>query len=173
MINSKPVQLLMKLDQLVEKMEGWTLILILFVLMCVAFLQVVLRNFFSTALPWGDGLTRALVLWAGFVGGSLAIKQGRYLNTDVLTRLFPSNWKRRARCIVYIYTILVCFFLGYAGLHFVASEREAMTMSSLGVANWIVASVIPAVFFLICFRFGLKAMCLMMGGELEKHEWER
>ena len=160
-------------DRLLAKAEGWSLILILFVMMCVAFLQVVLRNCFHTALPWGDGLTRALVLWAGFIGASLAVREGRYLSMDLLTRWLNERWQRRTRLVVYLYSSGVCLLLGLAGTTFVTSEHSARTMTSLGLPNWVVAGIIPLTFFCICFRFALKAVDLMLGGEPEKHAWEQ
>jgi len=166
------MNLLGKFDGLLAKIEGWSLILILFVMMCVAFLQVMLRNFFHTALPWGDGLTRALVLWAGFIGASLAVREGRYLSMDIMTRWLSERWKRRTRLVVYLYSSVVCFWLGFAGMTFVRSERAAHTMTSMGLPNWLVAAIIPLTFFFICFRFALKAVALMQGGEPERHAWE-
>ena len=166
------MNLVRNFDRCLAKMEGWSLILILFVMMCVAFLQVVLRNFFQTALPWGDGLTRALVLWAGFIGASLAVREGRYLSMDLLTRYLGERWKRRTRLVVYLYSSVVCFWLGFAGLTFVRSECAARTMTSMGLPNWLVAGIIPLTFFFICFRFGLKSVALMLGEKPEKHAWE-
>lgn len=161
------------LDRLLARIEGCALIVILLAMICTAFLQVLLRNLFHTALPWGDGLTRALVLWAGFVGASLATSQGRFLSIDVLSRRLGINWQRRARLLIYSYATIVSFFLGLGGVTFVRSEQAAMTMTSLGLPNWIVTSIIPLTFFTLCFRFFMKAADLLLGGELEKHEWER
>ncbi len=167
------MKFLSRLDRWFEVGEGCALIIILFAMICIAFLQVLLRNFFHTALPWGDGLTRALVLWAGFVGASLAVRQGRFLSIDVLSRRLGAAWQRRTRLLIYLYAALVSFFLGWGGVTFVRSELAAMTMTSIGLPNWIITSIIPATFFLLCFRFSMKTAALLLGGELEKHEWER
>lgn len=160
------------LDRLVARIEGYALIVILLAMICIAFLQVLLRNLLHTALPWGDGLTRALVLWAGFAGASLAVSQGRFLSIDVLSRRLGTRWQRRARLLIYAYAAVVSFFLGLGGVTFVRCEQAAMTMTSIGLPNWMVTSIIPLTFFILCFRFTLKFAHLLLGGELEKHEWE-
>ncbi|OFY98808.1 MAG: hypothetical protein A2Z97_05135 [Bdellovibrionales bacterium GWB1_52_6] len=164
---------LKQLDAFIEKCEGWALIAILSVMMTVAFLQVVLRNFFSTALSWGDGLTRALVLWAGFVGASMAVKQGRYINIDAFSRLLGERSKRVSRFVVYVFSALVCGVMGWASITFIQMELEAAQKYSIGVDAWIIELVIPIVFFFLTFRFLLKAACLAAGEPLEKQEWER
>ena len=49
----------------------------------------------------------------------------------------------------------------------------AGTVYSIGIASWIIELVIPVVFFFIAFRFVIKLVSLLAGGELEKAEWER
>jgi TRAP-type C4-dicarboxylate transport system permease small subunit len=168
-----PLSGLKRIDGVVEKVEGWVLVAMLAAMMFVAALQVVLRNVFSSALSWGDGLTRALVLWTGFVGASLAVRQGRYLNIDALSRLLSERVRRWSRGAIYVFALVVCFFLGMAGVGFVRSERMAGTVYSIGVPSWIVELVIPIVFFFLSFRFLLKLLCILAGESLEKQEWER
>lgn len=164
---------LKQLDHWLEKFETWLLIGILSVMMVVAFTQVILRNFFSTALSWGDGLTRALVLWAGFLGASLAVKEGRYINIDAISRVLDEKTKRLARVLIYLFSAFVCFLMGRASVTFVQMEKEAGSMNSMGIANWILQLVIPWVFYLLVFRFLLKMAGTLMGEPLEKQEWER
>jgi TRAP-type C4-dicarboxylate transport system permease small subunit len=160
-------------DSFIEKLEGIALIAILSTMLIVAFTQVVMRNLFGTALSWGDGLTRALVLWAGFVGASLAVKQGRYLNIDTVNRILGERAKRIVRIGVYIFSITVCFMLGTAGVTFVQMEKESGTIYSIGVASWIVELVIPITFFFLALRFSMKLISVLSGEPLEKQEWER
>ncbi len=164
---------LKRVDDRIAKFESWSLIAILSVMVSVSFLQVVLRNFFSTAFSWGDGLTRALVLWCGLLGASLAVKEGRYINIDTFSRILPEKVKRIVKMIVYIFAAVTCFFLGRASVGFVESEKMAGTVYSIGIASWIIELVIPVVFFFIAFRFVIKLVSLLAGGELEKAEWER
>lgn len=167
------LELLKKIDGFIAKIEGWELIAILGLMMVVAFLQVVLRNFFSTGLSWGDGLTRALVLWAGLVGASLAVKEGRYINVDAFSRLLKPKAKRIARLVIYFFAMVVCFCLGMAGVSFEQMEYAAGSSYSIGVQSWVIELIIPVTFFFLCLRFLIKALSIIAGEELEKQEWER
>jgi TRAP-type C4-dicarboxylate transport system permease small subunit len=163
---------LRKLDAGIASVEGWALILILAVMMLVAFAQVILRNFFSTALTWGDGLTRALVLWAGFIGASLAVKSGKYISMDAASRILNDKQKRIARYFIYAFSVIACLGLGSAGVGFVQMEKAAGTTYSIGVASWIIELVIPITFFFLSLRFLLKLVSLIEGDPMEKQEWE-
>jgi TRAP-type C4-dicarboxylate transport system permease small subunit len=169
----KWIMLLKRVDDAIAKFESWSLIVILSVMVSVSFSQVVMRNFFNTAFSWGDGLTRALVLWCGLLGASLAVKEGRYINIDTFSRVLPTPIKRVMKMVVYVFAAVTCYFLGKASVGFVESEKMAGTVYSIGIASWIVELVIPVVFFFIAFRFILKLVSLLAGGEMEKAEWER
>ena len=101
------------------------------------------------------------------------MREGRYLSMDLVTRWLSGPWKRRTRLVVYLYSGGVSLCLGLAGTTFVASERSAGTMTSMGLPNWVVAGIIPFAFCCICFRFALKAAALVLGGGPEKHAWEQ
>jgi len=164
---------LKRVDAGLGKVEAWTLVAILTVMMLVAFAQVVLRNLFSSGLSWGDSLTRALVLWAGFVGASYATRQGRYLSIDAVARILSPGQKRWARAVVYVFAFIVCACLAIAGSRFVRMQYGSSGPLAFGVPDWLIAAIIPVTFALIALRFALKVFYLAAGEELEKQEWER
>ena len=64
-----------RLDRIIGHLEKVLLSVMLAAMILLAFLQIVLRNFFDTGLPWGDSLVRYLVLWVGFIGAALATNE--------------------------------------------------------------------------------------------------
>jgi TRAP-type C4-dicarboxylate transport system permease small subunit len=50
-------------DEIIDRVEQTSLVILLSSMIVIAFLQIVLRNLFSTGLSWGDSLVRNLVLW--------------------------------------------------------------------------------------------------------------
>ena len=74
-----------RLDRLIGHIEKLLLSVLLASMIAVAFLQIVLRNFFDTGLPWGDSLVRYLVLWVGFIGAALATREGSLSKLRVAT----------------------------------------------------------------------------------------
>ena len=88
-------------DKIISRVEQLLLAIMLSLMILVAVLQIVLRNFFATGLSWGDPLVRYLVLWAGFTGAALATKEGKHINIDVFSRWVPG----RGYTIIQIITI--------------------------------------------------------------------
>jgi TRAP-type C4-dicarboxylate transport system permease small subunit len=86
--------ILKQIDQLLEKIEGHLIVLILNFMISLSFVQILLRNFFDMEILWGDTLLRQWVLWLGFLGASLAVKHEKHISIEVLTNLSSLYWKR-------------------------------------------------------------------------------
>jgi len=79
-----------RVDETIDRVEQTLLVTFLGFMILIAFLQIVLRNFFNTGLSGGDPLLRNLVLWIGFIGATLATREGKHINIDVVSRWLPS-----------------------------------------------------------------------------------
>ncbi len=144
------------IDKAIERVEQALLITFLGGIILLAFLQIILRNFFSTGLDWGDSLVRNLVLWIGFLGATLATKEGKHINIDVVSRILPSWGKRAVALIVHLFSFLICCSLTYAALKFIKNEAEMGHSTFLGIPTWIPELILPMTFGLMTFRFGLR-----------------
>ena len=97
-------QMIHRLDRSFALVESGLLIFILSMMILLAFLQVILRNLFSTSFFWGDPLLRHWVLWIGFLGASLAARENRHISIDALYRILPPTWKRIVHVITFIFS---------------------------------------------------------------------
>ena len=52
-----------QIDEAIGRVEQILNVVLLSALILFAFSQIILRNFFSTGIAWGDALVRSLVLW--------------------------------------------------------------------------------------------------------------
>jgi len=147
-----------KIDHSIAFVENTLIIIILTVMVLMAFLQVLLRNFFETGILWGDVFLRHLVLWVGFLGASLATREEKHINIDILTRVIPKKYVPFVKIIVDIITIVICVLLAKAGYTFVHYEMEANTILFQNIPAWYFQIIIPVGFSLIGFRFFLKLL---------------
>jgi len=147
------MKLLKAFSNFLAKIEVGFLILLLSTMIILAFLQVILRNFFSSSLLWGDTLLRHLVLWVGFVGAALATREGKHITIDVLSRQLSPLLKRVAGLIVNFFAAVVCFFLMKAGINFIAMEKQSGGVLFAGIPIWIFQSIIAIGFGLMALRF--------------------
>lgn len=147
-----------RLDDGINRIEQILLVTSLGLMILIAFLQIVLRNLFATGLVWGDLFLRNLVLWIGFIGATIATKEGRHINIDVVSRWLPSAGKNLASKCTHGYSFLVCGLLTYAALKFIKNEAQMGNVTLFNIPAWIPELILPVTFGLMTFRFGLRLL---------------
>ena len=146
-----------RVDEAIDRIEQTLLVTFLGFMILLAFLQIVLRNFFSTGLDWGDSLLRNLVLWIGFIGATLATREGKHINIDVISRWLPSLGKNVVTLITHLFSFSICCLLTYAALKFIKNEVQMGNRTFLNIPAWIPELILPMTFGLMTFRFGLRS----------------
>jgi len=149
-------KILQSVDSGLAYVETGLIILILGSMVLLSFLQVLMRNFFDTGILWGDIFLRHLVLWVGFIGASLATREEKHINIDLLTRLIPKKIVPFAKIVIDITSVIICLVLVKAGWEFVSMEIEANTTLFQNVPSWYFEIIIPVGFALIALRFIFK-----------------
>jgi len=152
------MKFLRSFDRLLARTETVILVVFLGSMVILAFLQVVLRNFFGTGMVWADTLVRHLLLWSGFFGGSIAAFEGRHIGIDALTKYLPLRWKYVSGVVTNMFAAVVCYFLADAGLTFVLSELEAGGEFIFGLPAYVAMVIIPVGYTLLALHFVLKAV---------------
>jgi TRAP-type C4-dicarboxylate transport system permease small subunit len=138
-----------------EKVESVLASLGLLFMISLAFLQVLLRNIWDTGIDWGDPIVRALVLWVGFLGASIATHQKGHISFDVISKFLPRGVNRAAKLIVHFASAVVCVLLAKAAYNFLILEKEFHTMLVEQIPNWIAVIIIPISFLIMAFRMTL------------------
>jgi C4-dicarboxylate transporter DctQ subunit len=164
------MNIITSINNILAKIESVFLIIILFGMILLAFLQVILRNFFSTSIFWGDTLLRHLVLWIAFIGASLATKENRHINIDVLSRSLSKSAKRVTGIIVNLFASSVCFFLMRASITFLKYEKESGSTLFAEIPIWIFQIIIAIGFGLMMLRFFIHALENIIGQKLPGEE---
>jgi TRAP-type C4-dicarboxylate transport system permease small subunit len=99
----------MKLSKLIE--SGISIIsgVLLSVMVLLTFLQIVLRNFFDTGIPWSDDVVQYSMSWMALLGSIWLTKNGQHLNTGVKLQK-----KLNKRLIILIDSFLALVIVGIA-----------------------------------------------------------
>ena len=147
-----------RLDEIIARVEKYLVVLLLSLMMVLAFMQIVLRNFFETGLSWGDVLVRYLVLWVAFIGAALATKEDRHINMELFSRWVSDKGKAYLKGLSHLCSIFICSLLTYAALKFIYFEAQMGSTTILGTPIWIPELIIPIAFGLMTFRFALRLM---------------
>jgi TRAP-type C4-dicarboxylate transport system permease small subunit len=155
-----PFKILFALDNFLVRIEKFFLITSLISLLGFAFLQVVLRNVFDTAIHWGDVFNRMLVIWIGFFAATIAAKENRHLSLEVLTKFFPKKALPVVNIFVQIFVIVVTAILTKASWAFFQDQimYEASDLLFEGLPKAYFTVIFPIGFGLICFRYIVKLL---------------
>ncbi len=140
---------------LVEKLEYLLLVSLLAVMVGLAFLQIVLRIFFATGMLWGEPLLRHLVLWVGLLGATMAAKEGKHINIDVISRVLPERGKVAIQALTDLFSTVICIFLIYSSLTFIIDEFQTAALAFSKIPTWAVAVIFPVAFGTIALRFAI------------------
>jgi TRAP-type C4-dicarboxylate transport system permease small subunit len=140
-----------------DKLEYLVLVFLFTIMVGLAFLQIVLRIFFATGILWGDPLLRHMLLWVALLGATMATKEGKHINIDVISKLFPDRGKTAIQALTDLFSAVICVFLIQSSLKFIRDEFQAGTLAFLKVPTWTVTLIFPVAFGLIALRFGISS----------------
>ena len=143
-------------DDTIGRLEKILVAAMLSIMILLAFLQIVLRNVFSTGISWGDPLVRYLVLWVGFIGAGLATKEGKHITIEVFSKWFSGRSQRYLQALSYLMSALICGLLTFAGWTFVQNEAQMGSTTFLEIPVWIPEAIIPITFALMTLRYGFR-----------------
>jgi len=146
-----------RVDEIIDQVEETLLITLLSFMILTAFVQIILRNAFATGLTWGDSLVRNMVLWIGFIGATLATKEGKHISLDVLSRWIPFLGKPLIDFVTQLFSFFICGLLTLAAFKFIKNEIQMGTVSFLGIPSWIPEAILPLTFGLMTLRFGFRS----------------
>lgn len=156
------INFLKKVDEYWAILERIFIVIALSVMGIVVFVQVVLRYFFHAGIPWAEELARYLMVWAGFLGGSLATRERRHISIDIIPKILKEGSKPQIMLLRFNYLLTsgFCFFLFYIGYKFVSQSMTIGRVSqSMHIPLWLVQLVIP----LSAFFMGLRFLALTFG----------
>ncbi len=150
--------LLRKFDALLNKVEGFLLVVFLSAMILMAFVQVVLRNGFSSSIVWVDILLRHLVLWIGFLGAALATSNDRHISIDAVTRFMKPKRRSLVGVVTHLFAVAVCYFLFRASWTFVRNEVSEETTLYHDIPALYSEVIIPLGFALLMVHFLVRAI---------------
>jgi TRAP-type C4-dicarboxylate transport system permease small subunit len=163
------VNVIRRIEGALGFVENLLLVVFLTVTVAMAFLQVILREFWSTGIIWADVFLRHLVLWIGFFGAALAAKESRHFSINIITKRMPPMLQRIVQVFLHVTAAVVCYFLYDAGMSFVSDEirynnQPLFTFLGKNVMPYYMEAIIPIGFALIGLHFLFKAVEVAVEG---------
>ena len=135
-------------------LEDTALIFSLLVMLCMALLQIVMRNFFESGFLWAESFLRVLVLWVAVLGAMVATRERNHINIDLISRFLASRHSLWADRLTNIFSAFICSICAFYAVEYIQYEFEDGTIAFGFVPVWICQSIIPVGFVVMACRFG-------------------
>ena len=107
---------------------------------------------------WIDVVTRHLLLYIGFFGAALAVRQRGHIKIELLSRLFKGHYGDKLRIFLDLVSMVVCAFLVRAAWRFLLSESEGGGTLYGSIPSWVGIIIVPVGFGLLSFHCALEAL---------------
>ncbi len=164
---------LARVDDVLAKVEGWLIVVFLWIMIAAAFSQVSLRSLYTHAhlkwanallghIDWAEPLARILVLWLTFLGASLVTRERRHIKIDLFEVVLPPAWYPYRRMLLALLSALISAVLLAASLTFIEMEMAYGGRILPVVPTWICQAIIPIGFAVMTFRFTLEGLLEFM-----------
>jgi TRAP-type C4-dicarboxylate transport system permease small subunit len=103
-----------KISRLSEKVVRIALVGIVAAMTVIIIAQVFLRYLFLYSLSWSEEVARYLMIWASFLGASLAVKYGLHIGVEYVINRVPQGPRRAIGLAakIFIFFFLVLFTVG-------------------------------------------------------------
>jgi len=147
---------LTRIRLVIEKLVTFLGVFFLLSLVILAFLQVILRNFFSVGFNAVEELMRNGVLWIAFSGAILTTLRGKHIAIDIIPRVLSRRYQRVLNAIINLIAALICFILSWLSVQFLCLEINMNSKVAAHIPAWLVELIIPVGFFLLAISFFLK-----------------
>ena len=147
-----------QIDRFISRIEKGLIVILLSVMVILAFSQIILRNFFSTGLSWGEPLVRYLVLWVGFTGAALATREGKHITIELFSVLKAGKTYRTPAVISHLCSTVICCLLTVAAVKFLWFESQMGSTTFFKIPVWVPELIIPITFGLMSIRYLAKTL---------------
>lgn len=136
-------------------MDVFSRLVVLFMTIIV-FLQVILRAFFKTNIPWGEEVVLLVMVWMTFAAMSIGLKEEVHIRIEFFMARFPQNIRK----LVVMFNNLVLLAVNAAMIYYGIALIQFTSISRLPVTK------LPssAVFYMIPLSAALS--CLALAGKL-------
>lgn len=157
------------IDNLLARIEGWAVVLLLWLMVLLVFIQVGLRSLYTYGhlewanavlghIDWSGPFTRLLVLWLTFLGASLLAKEGNHIRIDLFSGVLSKKWLPFREVLLSAISVLITAIMFKVSVDYIDMEMSFGGRGLFDLPSWIGQIILPAGFGLLCFRFLIKSL---------------
>src|SRR5665647_1405899 len=142
-----------KFVNIYDYFEEIFLVLCIFIMIVVIFLQVIMRYGFNNSLSWSEELDRFLFVWASWIGISFGQKKGQHIKITLLNDKLKGKVKVFAVILGDVLTLVILAVLLIKGVEITAKiAYMGSVTSALKIPKWTMYASVPISCFLMSVR---------------------
>ena len=124
-----------------DTLAGWSIVVMLGVMVSVVALQVLLRYALSSSFGFADELSRLTFVWSIFLGIPLGIRLGAHIGIEVLTARFPLPLQDiLARALAFIAAAMM-ILVAWESAKLAFEQWDELMASMSASAAWFIVAV--------------------------------
>jgi TRAP-type C4-dicarboxylate transport system permease small subunit len=152
-----------KLERAGESAETAAIVVIFTAMVLVAVFQIVNRELLGStfAIPWAHEFARYCVLWLAMVGAIAACRENKHIRIDAISHVVSGTVAAWIRVVVDTFAALVCFAVGWQSWLLVHEQLSWGEFVIGAVPLWLAHALVPLAFFLMAYRFAVRASSLL------------
>ncbi|MEW6369009.1 MAG: TRAP transporter large permease subunit [Acidobacteriota bacterium] len=108
-------------------------------------------------VPGSASYMQQLTLWLAFLGGLLAVREGKHLTLSTAVARGQGRGRRLAAFFAYATASAVTAVLAYASYGIVVADRQQGRLLPIGIPEWVSECIMPVALGLMAARFALRA----------------
>ncbi|MCW8930221.1 MAG: TRAP transporter small permease [Gammaproteobacteria bacterium] len=135
------------------QIESFILVSMFLIILSIAVLQILLRNFFDSGILWADTFLRITVLWLGMMGALFASRDNHHINMNLGLKYLSGKTLRYVQAIIHLFTTTICIIVSWFGVNLVLMEYEEAGIAFASIPIWVTVSIIPIGFAIMGLRY--------------------
>jgi len=152
--NIRGCEWLKRFNQSLNHIEEYFSVLSLLFASVLIFINVIMRYFFGTSIPWSGELARYLIIWFIFIGSSIAVRERAHAKVDVLIAHVPPYYKKALSILASALGIVFCGFIIVSGIQTIQTVVSFTNITpALGIPMYIPYLALPIGAALMMYRF--------------------
>ena len=158
-----------RLERILVACNRWVLILLLLVMACIVFANVVLRYTTGDSIVWAEEVARHLMIWGTFLGAGLVLRFGGHVAIDNLHQVVSTPLARLLRTVVVVGMALFCAVMTYFSILYVWATRF-QTTAATDIPIAYIYTAMPIGFVLMLLHLAFVARGYISAGRFEESD---
>lgn len=164
-----PTPMLDRFERVLVASNRWLLILLLAIMACIVFANVVLRYTTGDSIVWAEEVARHMMIWITFLGAGLVLRFGGHVAIDNLHRAVSTKAARVLRAVVVAGVGLFCAAMVVASSQYVWATRFQTTAATDISISFIYAAM-PVGFLLMLVHLLFIARNYILAGSFAESD---